>query len=189
MVQINSADIEREGVLAAVKMMAVAARTSPKTRGLDSLQTLILHGRDELEKLARAMEDYSTEDPTRLAFFKRNADDVRQAAAVLLLGVTGEPKRIESPLDCGACGMDCNGMANAKKKDRGTACGPMCHMQSIDLGIALGVAVKAASEMGIDNRIMYSIGATARKMKLMDANLVIGIPFSVTGKNPFFTGR
>ncbi len=178
-----------EGVLAAARMMAVTARTSPKTRGLDSLQTLILHGADELEKLARAMEDYATGDPQRLAFFRRNADDVRKSAAVLLLGVTGEPKRVESPLDCGACGLDCAGMVKAKKKDRGTATGPMCHMQSIDLGIALGVAVKAASDFGIDNRLMYSIGAAARMMKLMDANLVIGIPLSVTGKNPYFTGR
>lgn len=189
MVQINSTEMEREGVLAAAKMMAVTARTSPKTRGLDSLKTLILHGDDELEKLARAMEEISLEDPQRLAFFKRNADDVRKSAAVLLLGVTGEPKRVESPLDCGACGMNCAGMVRAKKKDRGTASGPMCHMQSIDLGIALGVAVKAASDFGIDNRLMYSIGAAARKMKLMDANLIIGIPLSVTGKNPYFTGR
>jgi len=65
----------------------------------------------------------------------------------------------------------------------------MCHMQSIDLGIALGVAVKAASDFGVDNRIMYSVGTTARIIKLMDADLVIGIPLSVTGKNPYFTGR
>jgi uncharacterized ferredoxin-like protein len=189
MVRISSAEMELEGILAAAKMMAVTARTSPKTRGLDSLQTLILHGDDELEKLARAMEEISTEDPQRLAFFRRNADDVRKSAAVLLMGVTGEPKRVESPLDCGACGMNCAGMVRAKKKDRGTASGPMCHMQSIDLGIALGVAVKAASDFGIDNRLMYSIGAATRKMKLMDANLIIGIPLSVTGKNPYFTGR
>jgi uncharacterized ferredoxin-like protein len=65
----------------------------------------------------------------------------------------------------------------------------MCLMQGIDLGIALASAVKAASDFNIDNRIMYTIGATARKSKLLEADLVIGIPLSATGKNIYFTGR
>ncbi len=189
MVPINSNEAEKDGILTAAKLMAVSARTAPKTRGLDSVRTMILHEREELEKLAAAMEEAHREDPERLRFFKINADDVRKSTAVLLIGVTGEPKRLESPLNCGACGMDCTAMSKAKKKERGTARGPMCHMQSIDLGIALSSAVKAASDFGVDNRIMYSIGASARRIKLMDADLVIGIPLSATGKNPYFTGR
>jgi len=189
MVPVNSNEAEKDGVLTAAKMMAVAARTAPKTRGLDSIRTMILLEPDEMERLASTMEEVSREDPERLAFFRRNADDVRKSAAVLLIGVTGEPKRIESPLNCGACGMDCAAMLRAKKKERGTARGPMCHMQSIDLGIALSSAVKAASDFGVDNRMMYSIGAAARQIKLMDADLAIGIPLSATGKNPYFTGR
>lgn len=189
MAPIDSSEAEKDGVLAAARLMAVAARTAPKTRGLDSVRTMILLEPDELEKIASVMEEISREDPERLAFFRRNADDVRKSAAVLLIGVTGEPKRIESPLDCGACGMDCAAMMKAKKKERGTARGPMCHMQSIDLGISLSSAVKAASDFGVDNRMMYSIGAAARKIKLMDVDLAVGIPLSVTGKNPYFTGR
>ena len=186
---IDSNEAEKDGILTAAKLMAVSVRTAPKTRGLDSVKTLILHKREELEKLAVTMEEISREDPERLAFFKRNAEDVRQSSVVLVIGVTGEPKRIESPLNCGACGMDCPAMVKAKKRDQGRMRGPMCHMQSIDLGIALGVAVKAASDFGIDNRMMYTIGAAARINKLMDVDLAIGIPFSATGKNLYFTGR
>ncbi len=186
---IDSNEAEKDGLLTAVKLMAVSVRTAPKTRGLDSVKTLILNKREELERLAVTMEEISREDPERLAFFKRNAQDVRQSSAVLVIGVTGEPKRVESPLNCGACGVDCLAMLKAAKRDQGIMRGPMCHMQSIDLGIALGVAVKAASDFGIDNRIMYSIGAAARRNKLMDADLAIGIPFSATGKNPYFAGR
>jgi uncharacterized ferredoxin-like protein len=189
MARLSSKEAEKEGVLAVAKMMATAARTAPKTRGLDSMQTLLLHGEDELEKLARAMEEMAGEDSDRLAFFRRNADDVRKSAVVLVLGVTGEPKRIESPLDCGACGKNCLAILKAKKIDRGTASGPMCLMQGIDLGIALSSAVKLASDFGVDNRMMYSIGAAIRVMKLMEADLVVGIPLSATGKNPYFTGR
>jgi len=186
---INSNEAEKDGILAAARLMAVAARTSPKTRGLDSIKTMIVYEREELEKLAADMEAFARQDPERLAFFYRNADDVRKSSAILIIGVTGEPKRVESPLDCGACGMDCATMLKAKKKERGTARGPMCHMQSIDLGIALSSAAKAASDFGVDNRMMYSIGAAARRTKLMDADLVIGIPLSATGKNLYFTGR
>ncbi len=49
--------------------------------------------------------------------------------------------------------------------------------------------MKAAADFGVDNRMMYSIGAAARRTKLMDADLVVGIPLSVSGKNPYFTGR
>lgn len=56
----------------------------------------------------------------------------------------------------------------------------------IDLGIALGSAAKAASDLNVDNRIMYSVGTAAMKMGILDADEVEGIPISVKGKNIFF---
>ena len=189
MAPINSNEAEKDGILAAAKLMAVSARTAPKGRGLDSVKTVILHEREELEKLATAMEEIYREDNERLPFFHRNAGDVRKSTAVLLIGVTGEPKQPDTPLNCGACGLDCAVILKAKKKEGGAARGPTCHMQSIDLGIALGSAVKTASELNIDNRIMYSIGAAARRIKLMDADYIIGIPLAAMGKNPYFPIR
>ena len=45
---------------------------------------------------------------------------------------------------------------------------------------------KLAAELGIDNRIMYTVGAAAKALNLLDSDLIMGIPLSVTGKNPFF---
>jgi uncharacterized ferredoxin-like protein len=56
----------------------------------------------------------------------------------------------------------------------------------LDLGIALGSAVKVASELNVDNRIMYSVGQVAKKMGLMKADEIQGIPLSIKGKNIFF---
>lgn len=64
--------------------------------------------------------------------------------------------------------------------------GPICIFQALDLGIALASAVKIASELNIDNRMMYSIGVAAKEMQLLDADVIIGIPLSVTGKKPLF---
>ena len=48
-----------------------------------------------------------------------------------------------------------------------------------------------AGQFHIDNRIMYSIGSTCLKLKLFSPGVkqALGIPLSVTGKNPFFDRR
>lgn len=46
--------------------------------------------------------------------------------------------------------------------------------------------MKVASIHNIDNRIMYRIGVVAKKMGFIDADIVAGIPLSVTGKNIYF---
>ena len=56
----------------------------------------------------------------------------------------------------------------------------------MDLGIALGSAVKLAAELCIDNRMMYTIGVAAKELRLLDSDIIIGIPLSVTGKSPYF---
>jgi uncharacterized ferredoxin-like protein len=56
----------------------------------------------------------------------------------------------------------------------------------LDLGIAIGSAVKVASELNVDNRIMYSIGQAAMKMGLIKADEIQGIPLAIKGKNIFF---
>ncbi len=50
------------------------------------------------------------------------------------------------------------------------------------MGIAVGSAVKVASMHNIDNRIMYRVGVLAKKTGLIDADIVIGIPLSASGK-------
>ena len=62
-------------------------------------------------------------------------------------------------------------------------------MYVLDLGIALGSAVKTASMLNVDNRIMYTVGAAAKRLNLMDADIIIGVPLSVSGKNIFFDRR
>ena len=182
----KSNEVEKEAVEIGASMMALAVRTAPKTRGIDLIKTAVLTGPD-LEPLAKAMEKKVGEKSTDLPIFKRDADSVRKAAAVLLIGVPRDPKRIELPFNCGACGYkNCASLAAAGGRKGEDFTGPVCVFQAIDLGIALGSAVKLAADLGIDNRIMYTVGAAARKLNLLDADLVIGIPLSVTGKNPFF---
>lgn len=187
MARIEAREAQQQAVMTAAALMAAGARTAPKTRGLDSLRTLILDGED-LESLAKAMETKHETKRTKVASIGRDAKNVRASAAVLLLGVTGEPKRPESPLDCGACGYSgCQEFIAASKEEGQDFRGPLCVYQVMDLGIALGVAAKMGGELCMDSRIMYSIGAAARQAGyLKECDVVIGLPLSVTGKNPYF---
>jgi uncharacterized ferredoxin-like protein len=183
---LTSGQIEKDAVEMGASMMAVSARTAPKTRGVDSVKTIILTGED-LEKLAAAMEKKVKAKSTELPGFKRDADNVRSSVAVLLIGVSRDPKRIELPLNCGACGYkNCKDLLASGKREGEDFTGPVCIFQAIDLGIALGSAVKLAGALNIDNRIMYTMGAAAKKLNLLNSDLIIGIPLSVTGKNPYF---
>ena len=185
MAKISAKDAQQQAVRAAASLMAAAARTAPKTRGLDSTETLILDGED-LEILAKAMEAKVTEQGKGPSFI-RDAKNVRAASAVLLIGVTGEPKNPKVPLDCGACGYPgCAEFIEAAKSEGEDFRGPLCIYQVMDLGIALGSAAKTAGILNIDNRIMYTIGAAARKLKLLDSDIIIGFPLSVSGKSPYF---
>jgi uncharacterized ferredoxin-like protein len=138
---ISSIDAEKDAALTVAKLMLTAARTAPKTGGLDSIVTAILDG-EEKEKLSKTMEGIGNE---------RDSKNVKDADAVVLIGVT-----------------------NADT------------FKLIDLGIAIGSAAKIASEMNVDNRIMFSVGMAAQELKLLDAEVVLGIPLSIKGKNIFF---
>ena len=77
-------------------------------------------------------------------------------------------------------------MIRAKKKMGEDFVGPLCAFQVMDLGIALGVAAKMAGELNIDNRLMYSAGAAAMNLGLLEADMIIALPLSVSAKNIFF---
>ncbi len=186
MAVIKSETMEHDGITAGAAMMALAMRTAPKTRGIDALQTAVVLGTD-LELLATAMEKKSEAKSTNLPIFKRDANNVRNAAVVLLVGVKRDPKKMELPFNCGAGGyQSCSAFVASGRREGEDFTGPVCVFQAIDIGIALGSAVKLAAELSIDNRIMYTVGAAAKALNLLDSDLIVGIPLSATGKNPFF---
>jgi uncharacterized ferredoxin-like protein len=184
----KSFEVEQEAIITAARMIMAAVTTAPKTRGVSSIQSALITG-DEKELLAQAMEKHETQKAAAKGIFKRDAQNVRNSAAVVLIGVKGTmPKKPENPLNCGACGCPtCADFIRAKKGKHGEDfTGPLCVFQSIDLGIALGVAAKVAAELNIDNRLMYTIGGGAMDMQILDSDIIIGLPLSVNAKNIFF---
>lgn len=166
-------------LIQAARWMAVAARTAPKGRGEDDLTVQILD-REETHQLGDAMvrEGEERDHPGYI----RDGGNLRNSGAVLLLGLRdARPLR----LDCGACGHPRCADLPASREGADFA-GPICAIRLMDLGIALGSAAKTASLLNVDNRIMYRIGAVARRIGLIRDQLCMGIPLAATGKNLFF---
>ncbi len=179
MTVISGSQAELENILQVAKAMCVAARTAPKAKGVDTVITAIVYGND-LTKLADEMEKYSG----KWSFFSRDAKNVRSSAAVVLIGIKSKGP---SGLDCGGCGCSsCQEFSDMEKNEGLAYTGPNCVFGLLNLGIAIGSSVKIASDHCVDNRVMFSVGAAAKKAGLIEADVVLGIPLSATGKSIYF---
>ena len=164
-----------DGVEMVAQLMAISATTAPKSKGENFVQTKLLKG-EIIKKLGDAMLAFG--ERTKKKDFDRDSKNVIQSEAVLLIGIR---KANVLGLDCAACGFaDCKTMQKQEKVS-GEFVGPTCAFRLLDMGIALGSAVKTASMLNVDNRIMYRIGVVAREMAIVDWDYVMGIPLSVTG--------
>ncbi|MDO5444131.1 MAG: DUF2148 domain-containing protein [Eubacteriales bacterium] len=171
----ESEQIECSAALAAAQLMCAAARTAPKTRGIDKIETLILTGED-LSALADKMEEIDERsNGTNRTHFTRDAGNLRASQAVVLIGV----RKFCYGLNCAYCGF-------AGCEECETA-GGTCVFSSVDLGIAVGSAVSKAADLRVDTRVMYSIGNAAAEMNYAEKDIIwLGIPLSIKGKSPFF---
>ncbi|OGO11034.1 MAG: hypothetical protein A2Z66_06590 [Chloroflexi bacterium RBG_13_66_10] len=166
-----------DGIRAVADLMAIAARTAPKTAGKDFLVIEVLEG-DGLRLLGEGMVAHGKR--TRKPNFDRDGQNILDSDAVVLIGL----KDAQVPdLNCGACGAE---TCIAPNTYEGEFKGPNCALRHLDLGIALGSAVKTAALLSVDNRIMYRAGVVARELRLIDADFVMGIPLSATGKSIYF---
>jgi uncharacterized ferredoxin-like protein len=172
---------EKEVVEKLALELLVCARTAPKARGQDNLELAIVTDKDELEMIAQEMEKIA-ERGEAFKFFKRDADNIRNSEALVLISVD-----FKNPVgvNCGACGFTCDTITKVERKVLDYE-GPICAMRLIDLGIAIGSAVAKAKDLCLDNRVMYTVGVAVKRLGLMPGQVILGIPLSVKGKNIYF---
>ncbi len=173
---------ESEVLETLAQTILLAARTAPKAKGVDDIITALAE-KEDIEVLASAMEKLADKKGAGFVFLKRDAANLRNAGAAVLIGVKTSGA---AGLNCGACGFEtCTEMLNRQKVEVDFK-GPNCMLKYVDLGIAVGAAAAKAKDFCVDNRVMYSVGAAARVSGLLDADVIFGIPLSITGKNIFF---
>jgi uncharacterized ferredoxin-like protein len=170
----TSLELEKAAALQVAALMATAARTAPKTRGIDSIKTAAIDDESTRQKLTAKMREIAAKEGR--PSFARDAGNIENSPAVVVIGVESNP----AGLNCGYCGKPtCEALEDAKG---------MCAFNSIDLGIATASAAEVAGRLHLDNRVMYSIGRASLELGLLGPKVTqaLGIPLSVTGKNPFF---
>ncbi|HSW63941.1 MAG TPA: DUF2148 domain-containing protein [Dissulfurispiraceae bacterium] len=175
----------KEVALMVAQLMAAAARTAPKAGGKDFLEIVVVSEESAIRKIAEAMHEYAPKS-TNEAYWNRDASNIENAQAVVLVGLA---KPVTAGYDCGACGYPtCAEFAkNRTLTDKGMGySGPHCVMRMLDIGVALSSAAKTASILNVDNRVQQRVGAAARAIGLIKAEVAMGIPLGVFGKSIFF---
>ena len=170
----TSTELEREAAVQVAALMTAAARTAPKTRGVDHIQVIAIDDAATKQKLIAKMREIAVQE--NRPGFARDAGNIENSPAVLVIGVAAN----SAGLNCGYCGKPtCDALQ---------ATDGICAFNSIDLGIATAAAAEIAGRMHLDNRVMYSIGRAGLDLKFFDRSVrqALGIPLSVTGKSPFF---
>jgi len=164
----------KKPIIDTANFMAAAAKTAPKTRGIDNIEIVVVTDKKTINSISLTMEKLGKKLGRNS--FIRDSANIKDLEAIVIIGVISNP----AGLNCGFCGFE-----NCQKL---TKSGGVCAYNSIDLGIAVSSAANTANNFHIDNRIMYSVGKTAMELKLFtkDVKLALGIPLSVSGKNIFF---
>lgn len=173
---ISETELRAENVLNTAKQMIVAARTAPKARGVDNLE-IVIADHKEIKIIAHKMMELSQTDEA-FAFFSRDATNILKCDYLVLIGT-----RIKS---LGLKGCNLCGFSNCDEKDKNPDV--PCVFNTNDLGIAIGSAVSVASNLRVDNRVMFSVGKAALELKILgeDVKIIFGIPLSISAKNIFF---
>jgi len=167
-------ELEKQAACQVAALMTAAARTAPKTRGIDNIQVVAIDDESGRQALVDKMKEIARSE--NRPGFERDANNVAASPAILVIGVQSNP----AGLNCGFCG---NPTCDELKAKNG-----ICSFNSIDLGIAACSAAAIASNLRVDTRMMYSIGRSCLSMKLFTDDVIeaLGIPLSITGKSPFF---
>lgn len=168
----NERNIRQQLVLEAARRMMTAARTAPKGKGIDIVEIGMATDEDILrlsDEMVRIAEE------TGMKFFLRDAENIKQAEAIVLLGTRQQTQG----LNCAHCGF----ATCAEKPDA-----VPCAINSVDLGIAIGSACAMAADMRVDTRVMFSAGLAAQRLHYLGeaSKCVMAIPVSASSKNPFF---
>lgn len=192
-------DIRRKkGALEAARLMLNSALTAPFAGGVPQIEAHIVYGQEELETVARKVEEIAHQKEQWREPFLYEAVMVRDSDVILFIGNT---RCHETPLDagCGLCGggLDCSYFYDQKTQRQGLVDitdrssekeidGPLCTARVNDLGYAVGSALWTAHTLMVDARPFASLGMAGMQLGYCrNSGMVVGVPMAVKSKNPY----
>ena len=81
----TSAELEEQAALQVASLMAAAARTAPKTRGIDNIKVVVIDDEPAKQQLITKMREIASKESR--ASFARDAGNIENAPAVVVIGV------------------------------------------------------------------------------------------------------
>jgi len=193
-----------KNVRLAARLMINAALSSPSPGGIPQTEAHLAYGREEMNELARKMEELAQTNPRNknwTKMFKYEAVAIReQTDAVVFLGnYTAASRPFDAPLNCGRCGGvlgECwvysRRVINSSQIDMTEVTsstlvdGPLCLMRISALGSAVGSALWIANKLLVDCRPFMSVGIAGQKLGYCPRSaIVVGLPVSAYSKNPY----
>ncbi len=195
----SAQDLRRkEAVVMAARLALNAAITAPVAGGVSQIEACLVYGQEEMEKIARMMEDLAYTNKNWQRRFLNEAVMVRETDVVLFLG---NYRCHETPLDamCGLCGGDrgcaffyerrntVNGLVDiTDRRSRTPIQGPLCGARVGDLGYTMASALWMAQTLLVDARPFMSVGLAGQKLGYCaKSGMVVGIAMATSAKNPY----
>lgn len=188
----------REATIIAAKLALNAALTAPVAGGVPQIEAHLVYGQEELEKVARKMEELAYTNERWKKRFLNEAVMVRESDVILFLG---NYRAHETPLDamCGICGgaAGCSflyerretkdGLVDVTDRSSTTPIkGPLCGARINDMGYVMASALWMAQTLFVDARPFMSAGLAGQKLGYCpNASLVVAIPMATLSKNPY----
>lgn len=188
----------REGSLLAARMMVNASLTAPFAGGVCQVEAEIVYGQEELEDLARKIEELAYTNKAWEEMFKYEAVMVRETDVVIFLGnrLAGE---FALDAGCGMCGGQPNcsyfyekkntryGLVDATDRRSETLIkGPLCSARVNDLGFATGSALWMATRLLVDARPLISVSLAGQQLGYCKRSyMAAGICVATLAKNPY----
>lgn len=156
-----------------IEFLINTAISAPKAGGKDDVLVASVSDKNQIQQILKKMIEISKR--TEFGFYKRDALTCQSIEHIIFVGA----KIYYHNYNCGFCGFD--------TCDKCKQNGAYCALTITDCGIALGSLVKLASILGIDNRIMLSLGKAAIEIGIVkNVFSAYGVPLYVGPKNIFF---
>ena len=179
----------REATLIAAKLAVGAAMTAPVAGGVPQAEAHLVYGQEEMEKVARKMEELAHTNKKWQRQFLSEAVMIRETDVIVFLG---DYRAHETPLDanCGMCGgaAGCSYFYTRRETNKGLVDvtdrrsetpikGPLCGARVDDLGYVMGSAIWMAQTLLVDARPFMSVGLAGQKLGYCpNSGIVVGIP-------------
>jgi len=150
------------------QLMKISANSAPRAEGTE-IEVEIL---DESEKEMVIEEMFQLADELNEESYREGGEMLESSEGLMIIGLN---KKNTLKLDCRACGFEsCDDLLNSECE--GIFQGPNCAYRLIDMGIALGYAIKTAKLHNMDGKIMVRAGLAAKNLGLSDARVCMGVP-------------